>query len=160
MRNIVCPYLCDILLMMESIINKKARFDYEILETFNAGIVLRGHEVKAIKSGKASLVGAYAKIYNNELWLVGATISPYQENNTPQGYDPSATRKLLLTQEEIKTLTGSLQEKRLTLVPLKLYVFHGKIKIELGLARGKKAFDKRETIKKRDVERSMKRALS
>lgn len=144
-------------LSMESVVNRKARFDYTILESFEAGMVLRGFEAKAAKAGKASLVGSYAKIYNNELWLVGASISPYQEGNVPADYDPARARKLLVKKDDIKKYTGTLREKGLTLVPLKLYTARGKVKLELGLAKSKKAFDKRETIKKRDVERSMKR---
>lgn len=138
---------------MEIITNKKARFDYAILETLEAGLALLGHEVKAIKTGKASIVGSYVKIYGNEVWLVGAQIGPYQEKNTPPGYDPKRPRKLLLRHEQIKTLTGTAHEKRLTIVPLKLYNKGGRVKLEIALAKSKKAPDKRESIKRRDMER-------
>jgi SsrA-binding protein len=138
---------------MEPVVNKRARFDYSILETLEAGLALLGHEVKAIKTGKASIVGSYVKIYGNEAWLVGAQIGPYQEKNTPAGYDPKRPRKLLLRHEQIKTLTGKAHEKRLTIVPLKLYNKSGRVKLEIALAKSKKAPDKRESIKRRDMER-------
>jgi SsrA-binding protein len=138
---------------MEPVVNKRARFDYSILETLEAGLALLGHEVKAIKTGKASIVGSYVKIYGNEAWLVGAQIGPYQEKNTPAGYDPKHPRKLLLRHEQIKTLTGKAHEKRLTIVPLKLYNKSGRVKLEIALAKSKKAPDKRESIKRRDMER-------
>lgn len=134
--------------------NKKARFDYEILETYEAGLSLFGHEAKAISVGKAHIVGAFAKIYNKTVWLVGATIGPYQEKNTPTEFDPQRARQLLLSKTEINQLIGATQKKGLTLIPLKLYNNHGKIKIELGLAKSKTKGDKRETIKKRDLQRS------
>jgi len=139
--------------------NKKARFDYEPLENFEAGIVLRGFETKAIRAGKASLKGAHAKIYNGELWLVNAHISPYQEKNTPSGYDPERPRKLLAHKQEISRLVGALHEKGLTLVPVKMYNKGRQIKIELMLGRSKKKFDKRAAIKKRDTERQVGRKL-
>jgi len=139
--------------------NKKAYFDYAIQETFEAGIVLLGHEVKAVKSGKASIVGSYVKMYDNEAWLVGAQINPYQEKNTPKEYDPQRNRKLLLAKKEIKMFLGKAKEKGLTIVPLKLYNKGGKIKVAIALAKSKKAPDKRETIKKRDVERELGRRL-
>lgn len=139
--------------------NKKARFDYHILERFEAGIVLLGHETKAVRAGKASIVGSYVKIYNEEAWLVGAQISPYQEKNVPPDYDQNRPRKLLLHKKEIAVLVGKTQEKNLTLVPLKLYNKGRRIKIEIALAKSKKAPDKRETIKKRDLEREVGRRL-
>jgi len=139
--------------------NKKARFDYQILERFEAGIVLSGHEAKAVHVGKASIVGSYVKIYNKEAWLVGAQISPYQEKNVPPGYDQNRARKLLLHKKEIAVLVGKVQEKSLTLVPLKLYNKGRRVKIEIALAKSKKAPDKREAIKKRDLEREVGRRL-
>lgn len=138
---------------MRAVENKKAKFDYEWLETIEAGIVLRGFEVKAVKAGKASIKGAYAKIYDNELWVTNLSISPYQEKNTPSNYDPERPRKLLIKEKEITYLTGKLKEKGLTLVPVKMYNKGGQVKVLLALARSKKKVDKREIIKKRDLER-------
>lgn len=135
--------------------NLKAKFDYEILETFEAGLVLAGHEVKAIRNNKISIKGAYVKIFGTEAWLVGALISPYQANNVPKEYDPQKDRKLLLKKSELKYLIGKAQERGLTLVPLKIFDAHGIIKLEFGVGRGKKKYDKRETIKKRETERKI-----
>jgi len=144
---------------MSIIENKKARFDYHIEDTLEAGIVLHGHEVKSVREGKASIVGAYIKVYGGEAWLVGATIQPYQEKNTPLEYDAERSRKLLLTKDEIARLLGVSKEKGLTLVPLKLYNNRGKIKLSVGIAKSKKTHDKRETIKRRDIERETGRRL-
>ena len=143
-------------------VNDKARFDYEILETFEAGLVLAGYEVKAVRSKKISIKGAYVKIFDGpssakaaagkEAWLVGAIISPYQANNVPADYDPQRSRKLLLKKAELKYLIGKSQEKGLSLVPLKVFDAHGMIKLELGIGRGKKKYDKRETIKERETQ--------
>lgn len=139
--------------------NKKARFDYSILETIEAGIVLYGFEVKAVKSGKMNLTGSYARVKGNEVWLVNASIQPYQPGNTPKDYDPERTRHLLLTKSEIKRLTGKERESHLTLVPLRAYIKGRLVKLELGLARHKKTRDKREVTKKREAEREIGRAL-
>jgi SsrA-binding protein len=144
---------------MEYATNPKVYFDYEILETIEAGIVLEGHEVKAIKTGKASIKGSYVKIINNEPYLVGATISPYQPINTPKNYDSQRTRKLLLSKAEISALIGNSQAERTTLIPLKFYDKKGKIKLLIGTAKGKKKYDKRETIKKKDTARAKQRGL-
>ena len=139
--------------------NKKAYFDYEILEKFEAGIVLIGQEVKAIKTGHISLKGAYVVIKDNELFLIGANIPPYQPKNAPTDYLPERSRKLLLRKAEIKHLIGKSRQKGLTLIPLKVYTKRGNIKLEFGIARGKKKYDKRETIKKRDFDREKARTL-
>ena len=139
--------------MNDIITNKKAYFNYEILETYEAGIELKGFEVKAIKTGKASLLGSFVVIKNGEAWLLNADVSPYQSSNTTPDYDPKRTRRLLLKKEEIKDLVGKTHENGLTIVPLKLYNKNGKIKVEIGIARGKKKTDKRETIKKREWSR-------
>ncbi|MDO8495640.1 MAG: SsrA-binding protein SmpB [bacterium] len=139
--------------------NPRAHFDYQILETYEAGIVLSGYEVKAVKSSKVSLRGAYVKIINNEPVLIGALISPYQANNVPADYDTQRTRKLLLKKKEVEHLFNKTVEMGATLVPLKLFGKNGLIKLEIGLARGKKKYDKRETIKKRDVEKKIRRAV-
>jgi len=137
--------------------NDKARFDYEILETYEAGLVLTGQETKSVKSGKVSIKGCYVKIIGNEAWLIGITISPFQPGNIPPDYDAQRTRKLLLKKQEIKYLIGKSQEKGLSLVPLKLYGKNNLIKLEIGVGRGKKKYDKREVIKKREFERKVKR---
>lgn len=144
---------------MEYANNPKANFDYEILETLEAGMVLKGHEVKSIKTGKVSIKGSYVKILGGEAFLIGATISPYQIKNTPEDYDPQASRKLLLSKKQISVLVGTSQTHGLTLVPLKLYDKKGLIKLLIGIARGKKKYDKRETIKKKDVARAKQRGL-
>lgn len=144
---------------MEYANNPKAGFNYEILETIEAGIVLAGFEVKSIKTGRASIKGTHIKILNNEAYLIGATISPYQPLNTPPDYDPQRTRKLLLSKKQISVLVGTSQAHGLTLIPLKLYDKKGIIKVLVGIARGKKKYDKRETIKKKDIERARKRGI-
>ncbi len=140
--------------------NPRAHFDYQILETFEAGIVLEGYEVKAVKSNKVSLRGAYVKIINGEPVLLGALVSPYQAGNVPIDYDQQRTRHLLLKKKEVQYLFDKTTELGATLVPLKIYSKNNLIKLEIGLARGKKKFDKRETIKKREESRSIKRALN
>ena len=139
--------------------NRRARYDYEILETYEAGLVLFGHEVKAIKTGHISLKGSYAMIKNNEAYLLNAFIPPYQIANTPADYDPQRSRKLLLKKSEISSLINKSRAKGLTLVPLKLYTKKNKLKLEFGIGKGKRKIDKREQIKKRDIERDMKRTL-
>ncbi|MBN2197611.1 SsrA-binding protein SmpB [Candidatus Wolfebacteria bacterium] len=141
--------------------NKKAKYDYDVLEKIEAGIELRGFEVKAIKNGKMGLVGSYVIIQNNQAWLLNADISPYQPKNTPTDYDSKRTRKLLLKKSEIKNLIGRIQEKGLTLVPFKVYTKGktGKIKLEIALSRSRKKVDKRELIKKRDIEREIGRSI-
>ncbi len=139
--------------------NEKARFDYEILETLEAGMVLTGQEVKSVKRGSASIKGAYVKILGGEGWLLGATIPPYQAGNVPPDFDSRKNRKLLLKKSEIKHLIGKTQQKGLTLIPLRVYAKNGKIKLEFGLARGKKMADKRELIRKREIEREIEREL-
>ena len=139
--------------------NKKAYYDYALLEKFEAGIVLLGQEVKSIKLGKAILRGAFVVLRNEEPFLLNATIPPYQPKNSPKDYDPQRTRKLLLKKSEIKHLIGKIAEKGLTLVPLRMYTQRGKIKIEIGVAKNKKKRDKREILRKRDSDRDIKREL-
>lgn len=139
--------------------NKKAYFDYEILERIEAGIVLIGQEVKSIKSGRINLAGSYVVANNEEFFLVGCNIPPYQPKNAPSNYNPERSRKLLLKKSEIKYLIGKSQQRSLTLMPLKVYTKKAQIKIEFGIAKGKKKFDKRETIKKRDIKREIERTL-
>ena len=139
--------------------NKKVRFNYEVLEELEAGISLLGHEVKAIKAGKGSLLGAYVIVRGNEAFLVEADISPYQANNVPENYDQRRPRKLLLHKKELASLVGYEKEKGLTLIPLSLYNKGRKIKVAIGVVRGKKKHDKREAIKKRDTDRDIRRTL-
>jgi len=139
--------------------NKKALFDYYIIEGIEAGIVLNGQEVKSIKTKKANLLGSYAVIKDGEIFLLNASIPPFQPKNMFYEYNPLRTRKLLLKKKEIQYLTSKIQQKGLTLVPLKMYTKKGKIKLEIAIAKGKGKADKRETIKKRDIENEMRREL-
>lgn len=139
--------------------NQKARFNYEILETFEAGIELKGYEVKAIKSGRVTIVGSFANVKGNEIILTNADIPPYQPKNTPADYNPTRPRRLLLKKSEIKYLIGKMRSDRLTLIPLKLYNKNGRIKIVLGLGRGKRQYEKRATIQKRETSREIRRTL-
>lgn len=137
--------------------HRKATFDYEILERHEAGIELLGHEVKSVRAGRATLEGGHGIIRGGELYATGITIQPYQPANIKDTYIPDRTRRLLISKKEIRELDEKLKNKGLTLVPISLYNKGSKIKVELGLARGKKKFDKRETIKKRDTERELNR---
>lgn len=136
--------------------NKKAHFNFELGDTFEAGICLLGSEVKSLRSGKANLGDSYAKFRQGELFLVDAHISQYPQAGI-ENHDPERERKLLLHKRELKRLFGKVTEKGFSLVPLKLYLKNGRVKVELALARGKKLFDKRETIKKKDQRREMER---
>jgi SsrA-binding protein len=136
--------------------NKKAWHNYFIEDKYQAGISLLGTEVKSLREGKANLGDSYGKIKNGEIFLVDAHISPYTHGNRFNS-DPLRTRKLLLHKKEIRRLIGKVQEKGFTLIPLRLYFSNGKAKVELGLAKGKKLFDKRETIKRKTMERDMER---
>ncbi|MBW4696583.1 MAG: SsrA-binding protein SmpB [Aphanocapsa lilacina HA4352-LM1] len=138
--------------------NRKARFEYEILETYSAGLALLGTEVKAIRAGRANLSDAFARIQHGEVLLYNMHISPLQTAGA-FAHDPLRTRKLLLKRREIHKLTGRVEEKGLTLIPLKLYLEGSWVKLDLGLARGKKLYDKREDIKKREAKRDIERAV-
>jgi len=140
--------------------NKKAGFDYEILERYEAGVVLFGQEVKSIRTGHINLSGTFVTVRNGEPFLVGVKIPPYQPNNAGAGYDEDRQRKLLLNKKEIDYLAGRSKEKGFSLVPLKVYDNSGRIKLEFGLAKGKRKYDKKEKIKKRDVDREVNRELS
>jgi SsrA-binding protein len=140
-------------------VNKPAYFHYDILETFEAGVALVGSEVKSVKEGRISLKGSFAEVRNGEVFLVGAHISPYEPANR-FNHDPLRPKKLLLHNREIKRLTGKIQEKGLTLVPLKVVSNEkGRIKVDLGLAKGKKAYDKKEATKERDLNRELRGVL-
>ncbi len=139
--------------------NKKAYFNYQIEEMLEAGIVLIGQEVKSLKTRGVNLAGSYVVLKGEEVFWVGAKIAPYQPKNAPSNYNPERTRKLLLKKSEIKYLIGKSKQKGLTLIPLRVYTKRGKIKLEFGIARGKRRVDKRELIKKREIEREIQRAL-
>ena len=141
---------------MIEINNRKARYDYEILETIEAGIALKGTEVKSIRSGNANLKDSYAIIRKNEVYLLGMHISPYKEGNL-FNHEELRTRKLLLHKKEILKLNDRITMDGITLVPIKLYFHKNRAKILLGIAKGKKMYDKRETIKKRDMEREIRK---
>ena len=138
--------------------NRKARHDYFIEETYEAGIVLSGTEVKSVKLGKVNLKDSYADIKNGEVFLHNMHISPYEKGNI-FNRDPVRTRKLLLHKKEIKKLIGYIQQKGLTLIPLRVYLNRGWVKVELAVARGKKLYDKRADAAKRDARREMERAF-
>lgn len=140
--------------------NKKAYYDYEIIEKYEAGLVLQGQEVKSIKNGYINLTGSYVIIRQNEPYLIGTKIPPYQPKNSPENYNPEQSRKLLLNKKEINYLIGKVNERGFSLIPLKVYEKNGRIKLEFGLAKGKKKFNKKEKIKKRDIERDVQRELS
>jgi SsrA-binding protein len=139
--------------------NRKANFEYELLDKYEAGLVLSGHETKAVKAGQVSLKGAYISPRSNrgkvELYLLAAHISPYKNAGPLPGYNPTRERKLLLHRREIDRILGKKQGEGLTLIPLKIYTKHSFLKLEFAVARGKKQYDKRESIKKREVERSL-----
>ena len=139
--------------------NKKAYFNYKILEKFEAGISLLGQEVKSIKTRGINSAGSYVIVKNNEIYWIGVKIPAYQPKNAPPDYNPERLRKLLLKKSEIKYLIGKSKQKGLTLMPLKVYTKKGKIKIEFGIVKGKKKFDKRELIKKRETDREIERTL-
>ncbi len=136
--------------------NKKARFEYFILETFEAGLVLKGTEIKSVRSGQISLQEAYVRTNGAEIWLVGAHVAPYEHASAYQ-HDPKRDRKLLMHKKEIHKLFDEVRIKGMTLVPIRVYLKGGKAKLEIGLAKGKKQYDKRESIKERDVERETSR---
>jgi len=139
--------------------NKKAYFNYQILEKFEAGISLLGQEVKSLKTRGVNLAGSYVVIKDSEAFWIGAKIPPYQPKNAPPDYNPERSRKLLLKKSEIKELIGKAKQKGLTLIPLKVYTKNRKLKLEFGVAKGRKKFDKRELIRKREVEREIRKAM-
>lgn len=139
--------------------NKKARLNYEILEQYEAGIELSGFEVKSLRNKRGSLDGAHVVVRGGEAYLLNAHIPPYQPGNTPKDYDPERNRRLLLTKKEIAELAGAESKKGLTIVPISVYNKKRKLKVSLAIARGKKKYDKREDIKKRDLKRAIDRTL-
>ncbi len=144
---------------MSLIENKKVRFNYEILEEMEAGIELQGHEVKSLRNHQGSLEGARVLVRGGEAYLMGATIPPYQPKNAPKDYVPDRNRRILLNKKEIAHLATSGEKNGLTVVPISVYNKGRKIKISVALVRGKKKFDKRETIKKRETDRDIRRSL-
>lgn len=138
-------------------VNRRARHEYAVDETLEAGLVLSGTEIKSIRAGRVNLAEAYARIEHGEAWLIGAHIAPYEQGNR-NNHEPTRTRKLLMHRDQIAELVGRTQAKGYTLVPLKLYIRNGMAKLELGVARGKKAHDKRRAIAERDMRRELERA--
>lgn len=143
--------------MSDLVFNKKAGFNYEITDTLTAGIELFGHEVKSLRKNQGSLDGAYVLVKGGEAFLVGMQIPPFQMNNTPKEYNERRERRLLLTKTEIDSLAGHKTQAGLTAVPISVYNIGRKIKVKIGLAKSKKKFDKRETIKKRETDRDIRR---
>jgi SsrA-binding protein len=139
--------------------NRKASYDYNILEKFEAGLVLFGQEVKSIKTGHINLSGSYVVIRDLEPFLIGVKVPPYQPNNVGADYNEGRERKLLLNKKEIDYLASKAKQKGFSLVPLKIYEKSGRVKLEFGLAKGKKKYDKKEAIKKRDIDRDIRTEL-
>lgn len=139
--------------------NKKAHFNYEILEKFEAGIELLGFEVKSLRKGQGSLEGAHITVRGGEAFMLNSHIPPFQPANTPKDYDPYRNRKLLLMKKELQKLVGAESQKGLTIVPISVYNKGHKLKVSIAIVRGKKKFDKRETIKKRETDRELRRTL-
>ena len=145
--------------MNELASNRKALHDFEILNRFEAGLELTGHEAKAIRIGKLNLRGAFIDLRGGEAYLLNAELPPYQEKNAPQDYEPKRARRLLLSKNELEELAQVTETKGLTIVPLAVYNKGRFLKVDVAVARGKRQFDKRESIKKRDTERELKRTL-
>ncbi|MBU2037415.1 SsrA-binding protein SmpB [Patescibacteria group bacterium] len=139
--------------------NRQAGFEYEFLQKYEAGLVLIGQEVKSIRDSHISLKGAYVVLKDEEAWLINANIPAWQPKNTPAGYEATRSRKLLLREHEIRSLIGQSKQTGLTLVPIRVYNSKGKIKLEFALARGKKSFDKRAIIGRREADRRIQRVL-
>jgi SsrA-binding protein len=139
--------------------NRQARFQYEILETYEAGVELRGTEVKSVRQGKVNLRDGYALIRNGEAWLHNVHVSPHDTASQVFNHDPRRTRKLLLHAQEIRKLIGQVEQQGLTLVPLKMYLKRGWVKLTIGLARGKKLHDKREDLKRKQAKREIERVM-
>jgi len=140
-------------------LNRRARHDFTIDDTFEAGLVLTGTEIKSVRAGKVNIANAYARIEKGEAWLIGADIAPFEQGNR-YNHDPVRTRKLLLHRKEIERMIGAVEREGLTLVPLELYFKNGRAKVVIALGRGKKQHDKREDLKRRAVERETARAVS
>lgn len=139
--------------------NQKVFFNYEIQDKYNAGVELFGYEVKSIRAGHGNMEGAYIVVRGGEVFLIGLDLPPFQQKNTPESYEPKRNRRLLLNKKEIKILADAESEAGLTIVPISLYSNGRRIKLELGIAKGKKKFDKRQTIKKRESNKEIERTL-
>jgi SsrA-binding protein len=144
---------------MKTVYNKRARFDFELIEKFEAGLVLLGTEVKSVKAGNISLKGSFVTIHDEEVYLTNATIPPWQVKNAPGDYDPTRPRKILLKGSEVKQLIGAKQAKGLTIVPVRVYTKGPVVKIEIALAKGKRQVDKKREKKERDIRRDVERML-
>jgi SsrA-binding protein len=140
--------------------NRRARHDYDVLSTIEAGIALVGTEVKSLRAGHIQLKDSYARVEDGEVWLVGVHVAPYEHSDGFGGHDPERRRKLLLHRSEIDQLTGKVREQALTLIPLAVYFRNGKAKVELGLAKGRRQYDKRHAIATRDANREAERAMA
>ena len=145
---------------MKPVYNKRARFDFELLDKFEAGLVLLGTEVKSMKAGNFSLKGSFVTIHDEEVYLTNATVPPWQVKNAPSDYDPTRSRKLLLKSAEVKQLIGAKQAKGLTIVPVRVYTKGPKVKIEIALAKGKRQVDKKREKKEKDIKRDVERMLT
>jgi len=139
--------------------NKRARFDYNILETFEAGLILLGTDVRSVRAGNMSLKGAFVTIHDEEAYLTNAVIPPWQPKNSPEDYDPNRSRKLLLKKSDIAQLIGNKQSQGLTIIPISVYNKRGKLKLEIALAQGKKKHDKKESKKEADIKRDVDRII-
>lgn len=139
--------------------NRRARRDYEVLDTWEAGIVLQGSEVKSLRESKVQLADAYARLVQNEAWLIGLHVSPYSHAASQGGHEPDRDRKLLLHRDQIEEIRSRLDQEHLNLVPLSIYFKDGRCKLELGLGRGRKQYDKRQVIAKREAEREVRRGM-
>lgn len=144
---------------MKTVYNKRVRYDYELLDKFEAGLVLLGTEVKSVKAGNFSLKGAFVTIHDEEVYLTNATVPPWQVKNAPSDYDPTRSRKLLLKKAEVKQLIGAKQAQGLTIVPVRVYTKGPKVKIEIALAKGKRKVDKKKEKKEKDIQRDVERVL-
>ena len=144
---------------MNLVEHKKARFDYEVLEEYEAGIELLGHEVKSLRAHHGKLEGSHVIVRGGEAHIIGMSVPPYQPKNTPKEYDPARTRKLLLTKKEIAALAVFEGQKGLTIIPLSVYNKQSKLKVRIAVARGRKKYDKRAVLKQRDTEREIRRTL-
>ena len=140
-------------------LNKRARHDYILLESLEAGLALLGTEVKSVKAGNISLRGSFVTIHNEEAWLTNATIPPWQMKNAPDDYDPVRPRKLLIKKSELKSLIGAKQAQGLTIIPIRVYTKGPRVKIEIALARGKRKYDKKQAKREHDIKRDVDRLL-
>jgi SsrA-binding protein len=145
---------------MKSVYNKRARYDFELLDKFEAGIILLGTEVKSVKAGNLSLKGSFVTIHDEEVYLTNAMIPPWQVKNAPSDYDSTRPRKLLLKKAEVKQLIGAKQAKGLTIVPVRVYTKGPKVKVAIALAKGKRQVDKKKEKKERDIKRDVERMLT